>query len=213
MIQTVDLYTTNEIKQMDSNQIAQQIIALKEADLALRDKLIQEGLLGNGYNKEMEELHVKNAHTLDEIINSIGYPTIDKVGKGASEAAWLIIQHAISLPAFMKKCLKLLEEAVSEGKANPIQLAYMSDRISVYEGRPQLYGTSYDWDEKGELNPQPFDDVTKVNLRRKLLGLNSKEEQTKVMRKRAESEGEAVPSDYKERMKAYDAWRKQVGWI
>ena len=47
-----------------------------------------------------------------EIINATGYPTIDKVGKEASEATWLIIQHSIGQPEFMKKCAKQLEIAV-----------------------------------------------------------------------------------------------------
>lgn len=197
---------------MGHKGIAKRIILLKKADLTLRDELVQRGVLWDGYNKEMEDLHVKNAKTLENIIIKIGYPTIDKVGKEASEAAWMVMQHAISLPAFMKKCLKLLEEAVSEGKANPIQLAYLSDRISVYEGKPQLYGTSYDWDENGELNPQPFDDVAKVNQRRKLLGLKSVEEQTRDMRRRVEAEGEGTPANYEKRKNEYDEWRKKVGW-
>ncbi len=194
-------------------EIAQQIIALKEADIALRDELIEQGQLWNGYNKKMENLHIKNAKSLDKIIKSIGYPTIDKVGVEASEAAWLVIQHAISLPAFMKRCLNLLNESVDKGSADPIQLAYLSDRIAVYEGRPQRYGTSYDWDESGELNPKPYDDLTKVNQRRKLLGLNSVEEQTVLMRRRVEAEGEQPPSDYKNRNQRYIDWRKEVGWI
>ena len=193
-------------------KIANQIIALKDADLAYRDQLILQGELGKGYNNEMENLHIKNAMTLDEIIKSIGYPTVDKVGVEASEAAWLVIQHAISMPSFMKNCLKLLEEAVGKGEANPIQLAYLSDRIAVYEERPQLYGTSFDWDINGELNPKPYDNLIMVNKRRKSLGLNTVEEQTKVMRDRVAREGQHSPEDYKERKKKYDAWRREVGW-
>lgn len=198
---------------MNLSEIAKRIIALKDADLTLRDELVKQRLLGKGYNKEMEALHIKNAETLDHIINSIGYPTIDKVGKEASEAAWLVIQHAISLPGFMKKCLKLLEEAVDEGEANPVHLAYLSDRVSVYEGRLQLYGTSYDWDELGDLNPKPFDDLVLVNKRRKALGLNSVEEQTELMRRRAKEERELPPMDLAQRKRDYNKWRKRVGWI
>lgn len=194
-------------------EAANQIIALKEADLSLRDKLIRKGQLGNGYNEEMEKLHIRNAQSLYEIIKSIGYPTIDKVGDEASEAAWLIIQHAISLPTFMKKCLVLLEEAVDKSHADPIHLAYLSDRIATYEDRPQLFGTSYDWDEVGKLSPRLYDDLTKVNERRRSLGLNTVEEQTLIMRMRIEEEGGSPPVDHKKRQVKYDEWRKRVGWI
>ena len=68
----------------------------------------------------MENLHNRNAEILNEIIDTIGYPTIDKIGKEASEAVWLVvIQHSIGQPDFIKKCLKLLENVISENKTNP----------------------------------------------------------------------------------------------
>lgn len=82
----------------DYKSIAQKIIHLKTADLELRDKLIQNKQLGEGYNKEMEALHNNNAKIPSEIIDAIGYPTKDKVGKTACEAAWLVIQHSIGNP-------------------------------------------------------------------------------------------------------------------
>ena len=103
---------------MNYKKIAKKLINLKNADLKLRDKLIQNGQLFEGYNKEMEALHNRNAEILNDIIETIGYPTIDKVGKEASEAAWLVIQHSIGQPDFMKKCAQLLEIAVSQNNAD-----------------------------------------------------------------------------------------------
>ncbi len=198
---------------MKYKNIAKKIIQLKNADLALRDKLIQKGQLGDGYDKEMELLHAQNAKQLEQIIDSIGYPTIDKVGETASEAAWLIIQHSIGHPSFMKKCLHLLEKAVQENKANPKNVAYLSDRIAVFEGKPQLYGTQFDWDENGKLSPNSYDDFSKVNQRRKSIGLNSLEEQISIIRKRAVAEKEVPPSDFEKRKKEIELWRKRVGWM
>lgn len=204
---------SNTYNRMDYNNIAERIIDLRNADLELRDKLIQKGQLSEGYNEEMAQLHNRNAEILDEIIDSIGYPTTDKVGKEASEAAWLVIQHSIGRPDFMRKCAKLLEKAIIENKANPRSLAYLTDRIAVLEGKPQLYGTQFDWDENGELSPNLFDDVVKVNQRRKSVGLNTLEEQTVVIRKQAENERQSPPADFKKRKEEVDEWRKAVGWI
>ena len=198
---------------MDYKSIAERIIDLRNADLELRDRLIRKGQLGEGYDQEMAELHNKNARILNDIINTIGYPTIDKVGKEASEAAWLIIQHSIGQPGFMKKCKKLLERAVSGNQADPRNLAYLTDRIAVMEGKPQLYGTQFDWDENGELNPRLCDDLGKVGQRRKSIGLNTIEEQTVVMRRQAEHENQSSPTDYEERKRKMDEWRKATGWI
>ena len=198
---------------LDYKDIAERIIGLKKADLELREKLVQNGQLGKGYNEAMEQLHNSNANVLNEIIDTIGYPTIDKVGKEAHEAAWLVIQHAIGQPGFMKKCAKLLSNAAGENKAALRNLAYLTDRIAVFEGEPQLYGTQFDWDENGTLNPNPFDDLTKVNQRRKSIGLNTLEEQTAIIRRQAKNENHLPPADLEKRRQEFEKWRKRVGWI
>jgi hypothetical protein len=197
---------------MNYKEIAERIIELKNTDLEFRDKLIENGQLGEGYNEEMAKIHNKNAEILNEIINTIGYPTVEKVGKEASEAAWLVIQHSIGKPDFMKKCLELLAFAVRENKASSKSLAYLTDRVAVFEGNPQLYGTQFDWDENGELCPNLFDDLTKVNQRRKTIGLNTLEEQTEIIRRQAKNENQSPPPDLKKRKQEIEKWKKTVGW-
>ncbi|PTB97256.1 hypothetical protein C9994_03800 [Marivirga lumbricoides] len=197
---------------MNYNEIAEKIIEMKNTDLQFREKLIQSGKLGEGYNQEMAEIHNKNAKTLNEIIDIIGYPTVHKVGKEANEATWLIIQHSIGQPNFMKKCAKLLEIAVHQNKSNSKNLAYLTDRIAVFENKPQLYGTQFDWDENGELSPNIFDDLKEVNQRRKSIGLNSIEEQTKIMRKQAKNNKQSPPTDFEKRKHEIEEWKKTVGW-
>lgn len=193
--------------------IAKKIIDLKNKDLKLRNELIKKEELSNGYNEEMEALHNANAKELSQIIDDIGYPTIDKVGKEANEAAWLIIQHSIGQPEFMKKSAEMLKKAVQENKADPISLAYLADRIAVFEGKEQLYGTQFDWDINGEMSPNQIDNIEKVNLRRKTLGLNSLEEQTVIMKERVKKENQSSPDDFQERKREYNEWRKSAGWI
>ncbi|MBK1896036.1 DUF6624 domain-containing protein [Chryseobacterium paridis] len=198
---------------MDYKSFAEQIIHLKNADLEFRNQLIQKGQLGEGYNVEMEVLHNKNAKILNEIIDTIGYPTIDKVGKEAHEAAWLIIQHSIGRPSFMKKCAELLKNIGAEYKEDKVHLAYLTDRIAVLEGKPQLYGTQFDWNDMKELTPNAFDDLVKVNKRRESIGLNTLEEQTQLIRNRVKNENQKPPKDLDQRKKDMDEWRKRVGWI
>ncbi len=199
--------------EMKYTKIAKEIVELQKTDLEFRNKLIEKGKLSNGYNEEMEALHNRNVETLDSIVDKIGYPTIEKVGKEANEAAWLVIQHSIGQPAFMRKCAILLEKAVEENQADVKQLAYLTDRIAVFEGQSQLYGTQFGWDKNGKMNPSPFDNLEKVNQRRKAIGLNSLEEQTQIMRKRAISENQKPPADKTARAKQFEEWRKKVGWI
>jgi hypothetical protein len=198
---------------MNADEIAKTIVSLKKSDLQLRNDLINKGKLFDGYNREMEKLHNINAMILNNVIDQIGYPTIDKVGNEASEAAWLVIQHSISQPAFMRMCRDLLENAVCEKKADPIHLAYLTDRIAVYEGKPQLYGTQFDWDENGELSPRLYDDLIKLNQRRESIGLNRLEDQTEIIRRQAQEENQSPPKDVEKRKRDIEEWKYKVGWI
>jgi len=198
---------------MNFPKIAKLIIELKDADLKFREKLIKEKKLSEGYNNAMETLHIKNAEKLNEIIDEIGFPTIEKVGIEASESAWLIIQHSISKPEFMKKCLKLLENVTIENKVYEKNLASLLDRINVLEGKPQLYGTQFDWDKNGELSPNEYDDLLKVNFRRLKIGLNTLEEQTQIIRLQAKNENQTVPRNLHEREKEIIIWKRRIGWI
>ena len=198
---------------MDLEKISQTILRLKEKDDKLRAKLIENKTLSNGYNREMKAIHNSNAKRLNRIIDVIGFPTSEKIGEEASNAAWLIIQHSIGQPDFIKKWAALMEIEVKNGQADKINFAYLTDRIAVFEGNPQRYGTQFDWDENGEMSPAKIDEYDKVNERRKAIGLNSLEEQIKVMREKVKTENQRPPKDYEERKREYDEWRKSVGWI
>ncbi len=199
---------------MNHKHIPEIIIGLQNTDLELREKLISEGKLGEGYNKEMENLHNQNAEVLNQIIEIIGFPTVEKVGNQLAYSAWLVIQHSIGKPEFMKRCAELLEiEVKKKKKADPRNLAYLTDRIATFENIPQLYGTQFDWDDNGELNPNDFDDINKVNQRRKSIGLNTLEEQTDILRTQAKHENHLPPKDLIQRKTEMENWKKLVGWI
>ncbi|WP_254906703.1 DUF6624 domain-containing protein, partial [Flavobacterium sp. FPG59] len=205
--------TENFSNKMNYSKVANEIIKLKNKDLELRQKLIEEKKLSHSYDLEMENLHISNAKKLNAIIDEVGFPTIEKVGIEASESAWLIIQHAISEPEFMKKCLKILENGIVENKNYEENLARLSDRIAVLEGKPQLFGTQFDWDTNGVLSPNMCDDLSMVNIRRLKIGLNTLEEQTQKIRQQAENENQTVPKNLFEREIEINLWKKKVGWI
>ena len=184
-----------------------------EEDLAFRQMLIDNGKLQNNYNSEMESIHLKNARRLEKLIDELSYPTADLFGREAEEAAWMIIQHAVSRPDFMKKCLKHLQGLVNSGKGNSLHLAYLTDRILCFEGKKQLYGTQFDWDSNLVMSPMPYDALSAVNKRRSDLGLNTIEEQTELMRRRVKEEGQQAPEDYLKYIENKMNWSLQNGWI
>ncbi len=187
------------------------LIHLKNTDVRVRQQLMEQGLLSNGYHAQMEKVHLANAEQLRGIITQIGWPTHDKVGDEASQAAWLIAQHAISLPNFMRQCLTLLDQEAQAGQVDPTNWAFLADRIAMYEGRSQRFGTQFINDESGTLIPYQLDgSVAIVDQRRQALGMNTVQER---LRELTHEPNRQHPTDYKEQQANYEAWRRRVGWI
>jgi hypothetical protein len=194
-------------------KLAAELLAMQKADLMLRQQLLEAGQLHSGYNKQMEAVHLQNANRLAEIIAEIGYPNTAKVGAEASAAAWLIIQHGISLPTFMKSCLKLAEE---DGTVAPIEIAYLADRIAKFEERPQPFGTQFLPDENGKLQLyRTVESIEIVNRKRKQLGLCSVEEKLAELQAEEAAFAPAVKSheQLKQEQENYKNWKVQTGWI
>ena len=194
-----------------SDDISQRLKDMAAADLRKRDELVAAGVLFDGYHPDMEELHIENAKELEAIIDDIGgWPHEGIAGAEGAEAAWLIAQHAISLPDFQRRVLGLLKENASQ--VPPVQVAMLEDRIRRFEGKPQLYGTQFDWDENGQLSPGAIEDEANVDLRRAKVGLNPLKDRIAEMRRRAETEGDKPPADIAKRRKDMENWAKKAGW-
>ncbi len=85
----------------------------------------------------MERVHRANAQALEAVLDACGWPGISLVGPEGAEAAWLIAQHAISLPRFQQRCLTLLQQAVQRGQAAAAHAAHLDDRIRFNQRKPQ----------------------------------------------------------------------------
>ncbi|HEX8192152.1 MAG TPA: DUF6624 domain-containing protein [Allosphingosinicella sp.] len=192
------------------DRLADRLLALAAGDLETRERLAADGRLFDGYHPEMQAVHEANAAALEAIVAEVGWPTAERVGEAAAEAAWLVAQHAIGLPDFQRACLEGLKGAVAAGKAPAWQMAKMIDRILTFEGRPQVYGTSFDWDESGRLSPRPIEDPGAVDRRRAEVGLEPLEAATARIRLR--DAAEPRPADLAERRRRMDEWARRVGW-
>lgn len=193
--------------------IKDKLIAMGKTDRQIREKLLKEKSLSAGYNEEMERVHDEHAQALEKIIDTIGWPAKSKVGDEASQAAWLILLHAISRPEFQKKSVLLLRALVDEGEVEAKELAYLEDRICFFERKPQKYGTQFDWDENGELKPWQIENPQMVDELRQKMGLLPIEEQTALMRNNARRNGETPPVNYQKRMEEMEQWLRKVGWM
>jgi hypothetical protein len=111
-----------------------------------------------------------------------------------------------------RAALTALREATKRGDVPALQAAMLEDRIRISEGRPQRYGTQFDWDANGELSPLPIEDADGVDDRRRMLGLTPLEHEL-AERRRAMTEGrERPPADWPARQREVETWLRAVGW-
>jgi hypothetical protein len=191
-----------------NENLRDELLAMDAEDEDVRRELLDAGLLGDGYHPRMEEIHKRNAARLKEIILAHGWPGRALAGEQGAFAAWRIAQHAISDPAFQRFCLGLLEEAAGRGDISPQHPAYLMDRIRMYEGKPQVYGTQFMPDEEGDWAPWKIEDLPHVDQRRTAIGLPLL----------AERLHEPDPSSRPPRAKLaawwreYEEWLRKTGW-
>jgi hypothetical protein len=188
-----------------------QLLALIAEDERVRAELAADGSLYQGYHPRMAEVHRHNAAQLAAIVAAEGWPSYRLVGEEGAAAAWRIAQHAIGDPALQRAALPLLRAAAEAGDAERWWAATLEDRICAFEGRPQVYGTQFDWDDTGEMGLYPpLDDPEGVDTRRAAVGLEPLAERLSSMR--AAMSGVQPPAELGARRREMEEWAKAVGW-
>lgn len=144
-----------------NEEVRERLLRLIRQDEIVRAELAAEGSLFGGYHARMEAVHRENAAQLREMIAEYGWPTFALAGDDGAEAAWRIAQHSIGEPAFMRTCRALVDAASERGEVPRWQFEYLDDRIRVFEGRAQLFGT-----QVPRPADQPGDDASELAWRR-----------------------------------------------
>jgi hypothetical protein len=116
-----------------------------------------------------EELRTdrENRDWLKTIVERHGWPGKGLVGTDGAHAAWLLVQHADL--DFQRDCLRRMEQC-PDGEVATIDLAYLTDRVRLAEGKPQIYGTQIEIKE-GRWQPSRVEDPANLDRRRKEIGL------------------------------------------
>ena len=192
--------------------LASELRAMADEDTRVRTELLREGVLFQGYQPRMAEVHRRNAERLSRIMDAHGWPGRSLVGETGARDAWLILQHSIGSPAVMRRGLAMVRAAVASGDTTPIEVAMLEDRVRTFSGLPQRYGTQFDWDENGEMNPKPIEDAEGVEARRREVGLPPLAEKIREMRESVRREAESGPGNWAARRREIDEWERSVGW-
>ena len=124
--------------------------------------------------KDLSELMDKadslNVLKVSRILDEHGWLGPDIVGVNGNQALFLVVQHANL--KIQEKYLPVLAEAVQKGKAQPSQLALLTDRIAVRNGKKQIFGSQIQLDPVTNKNGIfPLEDPEHVDERRAKVGL------------------------------------------
>lgn len=182
------------------------LLDMEARDQALRAELTAAGALNDGYHARLEELHRANASRLRQIVAVFGWPGVTLVGDKGAKAAWRIALHSISEPAFMRQCRDLIDRASEAQDAPRWQFAIIDDRIRVYEGRPQRYGTQLRTGPNG-LEPHPIENESRINSMRMQAGLPPFAQTLAQARAQPQP-----PGNHAAREAAEQEFRRSVGW-
>ncbi|HET9864315.1 MAG TPA: DUF6624 domain-containing protein [Steroidobacteraceae bacterium] len=189
--------------------LAKALLDMEARDQALRAELTAAGELDGAYHPRLEELHRAHASRLRQIIAVFGWPGAALVGEDGARAAWRIALHSAAEPTFMRQCRELIDAASQSGDVPRWQYALIDDRIRVYEGRPQHYGTQLRNGPAG-LEPYPLENESRVNSMRMQAGLPPFAQSLARARSLQPAISEAQAA---EREAADLEFRRTAGWI
>jgi hypothetical protein len=109
---------------------------------------------------------------LENTLNKFGYPGYNLVGKRGSQLYWVMVQHSDFNPNFQLQVLDSMYKEVQNNNADPINYAYLLDRVKMNMGEKLVYGTqvTYHW-FSGKARYRPTIDPENLNQRRAEIGL------------------------------------------
>jgi len=128
----------NDAPDISRPDLLRELLIRRDTDQNLRAALL------TGHREAYDQLLCiddENTKWLEKVVNEIGWPGVSLVGDEGAHAAWILAQHADRHPSFQRGCQMLMQEAVARGEALPADLAHLTDRVLLAEGKEQIYGT------------------------------------------------------------------------
>ena len=154
---------------------------LRKSDQSIRILVIdlQKKLGKNGHllpvvRRKMHEIDKENAKVVASIIDKYGWLGTEDIGDDGNQTLFLCIQHCED-SVIQHKYLPIIEDAVHKGNAKPWHFAFLTDRILMNQGKPQVYGTQTVIID-GRTYPVPLQNPREVDALRKSIGMESLDE-------------------------------------
>lgn len=166
-------------------ELRAELLKRMASDQQARMDLIKKynGMIPAAAMDEMKKIDAENTAWIKPLMKQHGWLGYSLVGADGATAAFLLVQHTADAE-FRKSSLELLQKAVKDGEARGDQLALLTDRFLVSEGKPQRYGTQTKVTKDGKFEMPPIEDEANVDKRRAEVGLGPLAEYVESMRQR-----------------------------
>ena len=145
---------------------------IHDLDQGYREKVSQMKKFDGELVKKMNDTDSLNHQRVVEILQNHGWIPKSKIGDKASEAIFLVLQHGDV--ETMEKYLEALKKLAAINEASNTNAALMEDRILMYRGKKQVYGTQATMRQKengtSEYYIWAIENPQQVNQRRQEMG-------------------------------------------
>ena len=157
----------------DDAALRAELLARMEVDQAVRNEALTHGP-GATLPPELLErwmaVDADNTAWIERVLDARGWPPRSAVQDDGATAVFLLVQHADQRPDLQRRALPMLKAAVEAGEAKAVDLALLTDRVRLKDGRPQVYGSQIRYVD-GVPTPYPIEDAENVDLLRAAMGL------------------------------------------
>ena len=145
-------------------ELKQRLIAMAKEDQAVRKREYVSNAAPESLVKEQQQTDDRLTAELKRIIAGKGWPTISLVGLEASEDAALILTHTRDHD-LQRELIPKLQRLAEDGKILGSQIALIVDKVLVSEGKPQRFGSQFDF-AHGRGKMLPVEDPEHLDERR-----------------------------------------------
>lgn len=158
-------------RQISQPSLREALATRAATDTRARNAMMAKGAPDPAAMKAILDTDAGNLAWLKGVVARQGFPTVAQVGVQGVADAWLLAQHADRDSAFQLKVLRTLQARGAEAGVRAQDLAMLTDRVLLAQGKPQRYGTQFVPDALGALAMQPVEDAAGLDARRAAVGL------------------------------------------
>ncbi|WP_373520277.1 DUF6624 domain-containing protein [Aquiflexum sp.] len=185
-------------EQLDYESFANSLDSIMALDQGIRKKFM-DAMQANekiefSLYEEMNRIDSSNQVWVINKLQKYGWPEKSKIGDNAARAVFLVIQHAEL--SDIETYYPQLQALADRDEALPVHAAMMLDRMLMYQGKKQVYGTQ----SSGQLRDDgswviwPVENPETINERRKGVGFTDTVEETAASMDAIYNPDEPLPS-------------------